>query len=34
MDHETRPFEVYTTTFTNISNEDNGHSDDTTIGQK
>ncbi len=34
MDHKTRPSEVYTTTFTNISNENNEGSDDTTNGQE
>ncbi len=34
MDHKTKPFEVYTTTFTNISNEDSESSNDTTIGQE
>jgi hypothetical protein len=34
MDHKTKPFEVYTTTPTNISNEDNEGFDDTTNGQE
>jgi hypothetical protein len=33
MDHETRPFEVYTTPI-NISNENDDGFDDTTNGQK
>jgi hypothetical protein len=34
MDHKTKPSEVYTTIFTNISNEDNEGFDDTTNGQE
>jgi hypothetical protein len=34
MDHKTKAFEVYATTPTNISNEDNEGFDDTTNGQE
>jgi hypothetical protein len=34
MDHKTRPFEVYTTTFTNILDENNDGSNDTTNGKE
>jgi hypothetical protein len=34
MDHKTKPFEIYITTPTNISNENNDGFDDTTNGQE
>jgi hypothetical protein len=34
MDHKTRPFEIYITTPTNISNENNDGFDDTINGQE
>jgi hypothetical protein len=34
MDHKTGPFKVYTSTLTNISNNDNEGFDDTTNGQE
>jgi hypothetical protein len=34
MDHKTRPFKVYTSTPTNISNKDNEGFDDITNGQE
>jgi hypothetical protein len=34
MDHKTRPFEVYTTTLTNILDGNNDGCNDTTNGKK